>query len=252
MSICAPKPFGSKFLKGGHSYWPLWWYGQRSKLHDMSGHGVDLIPSGAYFDGQGYYFDGVDDCLTDAGSRKIISEPTTGTWSSVYLTESEVPIEGTVRGTGTEFWLATNRNIWLTGKIVLRPESCPNLEVFKSYWNHFSSFEARGFKTLEDIHCGSSYSISHLDVGGSTSITKLICKQNLLTSLDVSTLTSLSFLWCYTNSLDQAAVDRVLCDVASHDIENGELKIYDNTAPSATGIACKDNLVARGWTVVTD
>ena len=94
MSICAPKPFGSKFLKGGYSYWPLWWYGQKSKLHDMSGHGVDLTPSGAYFDGQGYYFDGSDDYMLDTYGRKIIGGTTEGSWSSVYLTNGEVPAEG--------------------------------------------------------------------------------------------------------------------------------------------------------------
>ena len=56
MPICAPNPFGccggSRLLKGGYSYWPLWWYGQRDELPDMSGHGVTLYPSDAYFDGQ--------------------------------------------------------------------------------------------------------------------------------------------------------------------------------------------------------
>jgi len=62
----------------------------------------------------------------------------------------------------------------------------------------------------------------------------------------------LSKLYCQNNSMDQDMVDTVLCDMDSHGTSGGILRIYGNAAPSATGVACRDNLVARGWSVSTD
>jgi len=68
----------------------------------------------------------------------------------------------------------------------------------------------------------------------------------------VSALTELSRLDCHNNSMNQDMVDTVLCDMDSHGTSNGTLNISGNEAPSPTGVACKDNLVARGWSVTTD
>jgi len=295
MSICAPKPFGSKFLKGGYSYWPLWWYGQKSKLHDMSGHGVDLTPSGAYFDGQGYYFDGSDDYLIDVYGRKILENGTEGSWHSVYLTEGAVPVEGSIRGTGTKIYFNKSGVApKITGKIVLRPESCPNLTFFwcmknslstlkvdgltyltylHFYSNNISTIDVSTLSSLEFMNC-SQNPLPTLDISGATSLEELHCYEcpqltafsvplqvplellwcfsNNMSNLDVSGVTSLTYLRCENNSMDQDMVDTVLCDMDSHGTSNGILKIFGNAAPSATGVACKDNLVSRGWTVATD
>ena len=252
MSICAPKPFGSKFLKGGYSYWPLWWYGQKDKLHDMSGHGVTLYPSGAYFNGQGYYFDGVDDYLIDDYGRKIIYNGSNGVWYSIYLTNDEVPAEGSVRGTGTLLRIAPMFvDPRLTGKIVLHPEHCPNLENFSCQRNHLSFLDVSEVVTLVYLYCRNNH-LSFLDVTRLTSLTTLWCNDNYFSFLDLSTLTLLKSLECHNNSMDQSAVDTVLCDMDSHGTSGGHLTIQGNAAPSATGVACKDNLVARGWSVTTD
>jgi hypothetical protein len=52
--------------------------------------------------------------------------------------------------------------------------------------------------------------------------------------------------------MNQAMVDTVLCDMDGHGTNNGILNISDNAVPSAAGIVCKNNLIARGWTVTTD
>jgi len=65
-------------------------------------------------------------------------------------------------------------------------------------------------------------------------------------------LTLLQKLLCQSNSMNQDMVDTVLCDMDSHGTSGGTLNISGNAAPSATGVACKDNLVARGWSVTTD
>ena len=295
MSICAPKPFGSKFLKGGYSYWPLWWYGQKSKLHDMSGHGVDLTPSGAYFDGQGYYFDGINDYLIDDDGRKVLQDGTEGSWHSIYLTEGTVPAEGSIRGTGTKIYLNTSGAApKITGKIVLRPESCPNLTLLYCFLNSISVVDVGRMTSLTYLRCDSSgvttlnvsgavslvslncrfngnlsildvsaltkltilecrwCNISALDVSALTLLTYLACYHNNISLLDVSAITGLSTLKCYTNPMNQDMVDTILCDMDSHGTSDGYLGIHDTAAPSATGVACKDNLVARGWTVTTD
>jgi hypothetical protein len=52
--------------------------------------------------------------------------------------------------------------------------------------------------------------------------------------------------------MNQAMVDTVLCDMDGHGTNNGTLNISSNAVPSAAGIVCKNNLIARGWTVTTD
>ena len=252
MSICAPKPFGSKFLKGGYSYWPLWWYGQKSKLHDMSGHGVDLTPSGAYFNGQGYYFDGSNDYLADAGGRKVLEDGTAGLWHSVYLTEGTVSAKGSIWGTGTKIYLNTSgASPKITGKIVFRPAYCPNLEVLRCYYNSISILEVKGLPSLYFLACAFN-SISTLDVSNSSSLTFLSCAINSISILDVSDSILIKTLLLQDNSMDQDMVDTVLCDVNNYGTSNGTLNISNNAAPSATGMACKDSLVSRGWDVTTD
>ena len=91
-----------------------------------------------------------------------------------------------------------------------------------------------------------------LDVHALTALTYLQCAGNSISVLDVHALTSLTDLRCYNNSMNQAMVDTVLCDVAAHGTSNGTLNISGNAVPSGTGLACKDTLVSRGWTVTVD
>jgi len=257
MSICAPEPFGSKFLKGGYSYWPLWWYGQKSKLPDMSGHGVTLYPSGAYFDGQGYYFDGSDDYMLDSYGRKIIGDPTKGSWSSVYLTDGEVPAEGNVMGAGTEIWLNTSEaSPKITGKIVLHHKYCPNLKRFGVVANQLSSVNISDIKTLEGFWCYRG-TVSTINVSKLPSLVIISLHTNYIANIDISGSPLIDYFNSRSNSMDQDAVDKVLCDINSFGTSSSGMiyayiAVYDNTAPSAAGIACKNELVSRGWTVTTD
>ena len=203
-SSCCAK---GKFLGDpGYGYWPLWWYGDQDKLNDFAGNCM-LSVSGAYFDGDGYCFDGSNDYLVDAGGRKILQDGTAGTWSSIILTDGEVPPEGSIQGTGTELCL-NNAAVAprITGKITLCSNYCPN-------------------------------------------ITTLRCYGNLISGFDVSTTTSLTGLYLACNSMSQAAVDTILCDVAAYGTSNGTLNVSGNAVPSAAGYVCKDTLVGHGWTV---
>ena len=248
-SSCCMK---GKFLGDrGYSYWPLWWYGDQDKLNDFAGNCM-LSVSGAYFDGVGYYFDGTDDYLLDAVGRKILVDGTQGTWSSIILTDGEVPPEGSIQGTGTELHLNDSGTIpKITGKIILFPNYCPNITYLRCHSNSISVLDVSALTSLTTLYCYSN-SISVLDVSALTSLTTLHCTGNSISVLDVSALTSLTYLDCRYNSMNQAMVDTVLCDMNTHGTSNGTLSISGNAVPSVTGMACKDDLVSRGWTVTTD
>ena len=226
-SSCCMK---GKFLGDrGYSYWPLWWYGDQDKLNDFAGNCM-LSVSGAHFDGAGYCFDGIDDYLIDAGGRKILGDGTQGTWSSIILTDGEVPPEGSIQGTGTKLYLNNTGTVpKITGEIVLYAEYCPN---------------------IIDLRC-SSNCIPTLNVSTLTSLANVYCWNSSIFVLDVSAATALMSLHCHNNSMNQATVDMVLCDMNRHGTSNGTLNISGNAAPGVTGSACKDDLVLRGWTVTT-
>ncbi len=256
MTICARNPFdcrgGSRLLVGGYSYWPLWFYGQRNELPDVSGHGVTLYPSGAYFDGQGYYFDGSDDYLIDTGGRKVLDENTKGSWHSVYLTKGAVPAKGSIWGTGTLLGLnSAGVSPKITGKIVLRHEYCPNLTHLRCYKNDISILDVSAVTSLIYLAVYIN-NISVLDISTLTLLEILDCSYNNISVLDFSTLTKIRMVWVSYNSMNQAMVDTVLCDINSHGTSNGLLRIQRNAAPSAAGIACRDELISRGWDVTTD
>jgi len=219
----------------------------------MSGHGNDLTPHGAYFDGQGYYFVFGDYMLSAAGNHPI-SEYTEGSWHSLYLTDDEVPLRGTAIGTGIK--LAINifgESPLLTGKIALYPEHCPNIIYFNCRYNRFSAVDVSKITTLETFGCHRNYYISTIDVSASTKLNMFTCSENNISTLDVSTLTKLSFLWCFSNSMNESAVDAVLCALAGHSVEDGTLRIEGNAPPSPDGEDCKYILVHDlGWSVTTD
>jgi hypothetical protein len=76
-----------------------------------------------------------------------------------------------------------------------------------------------------------------------------------LSGLGVNLLYS-SWSFIYLRSMliymnySQSIIDKILCDInVAYPTGTGTLDLRYNSSPSATGIACKDNLVARGWTV---
>ena len=203
-SSCCAK---GKFLGDqGANYWPLWWFGDQDSLNDFAGDCM-LSVSGAYFDGDGYYFDGVNDYLIDVDGRKVLSDGTLGTWSSILLTEGEVSPEGSVQGTGTVLYLNTSGTApKITGKVVLHPEYCPNLTHLHFYNNNISVCDVSGLTSLTSLRCDSN-NISVCDVSGLTSLTYFHCGANNISVLDVSALTSLTSLRCYNNNIS-------VCDVS--------------------------------------
>lgn len=77
---------------------------------------------------------------------------------------------------------------------------------------------------------------------------------SLLTTINFPVLTSFpssSYVNLTDNALSEATVDHILAKLAATTAINGTLNIYGgtNAVPSAAGLASKNILVGRGWTV---
>ena len=263
-----------RICKGGVDNYPLWWYGQSNRLQNFGDRTNFLTPHGAVFQENGYYFNSANaDYLEDIYGRHLISDGTNGLWSQLYLTDSAVLPCGSIIGTGDRLYLTTDVIPYITGKVVLYPEFCPNLKHFKCRVNKVSVFDVSRILLLTYLNCYNN-NISVLDVSKLINIETLICSNNLITTLDVLNLINLASLSCHdlllsnldvsnnskitellcnNNLMDQAAVDKVLCDANAWNTSGGTLDISGNTAPSSTGTDCKNDMVNnRGWTVTTD
>ena len=243
--VCGP------FHNAGKINYPLWWYGQQGILYNFAG--GSATPSGCVFKDHGYWFDGNDDYLMDEQGRKILREDTLGLWSSINLDCNNPPLCGSVTGSGTKLYLNQGNVLApkMSGSLILCSQCCPNIEVLVCVNNSFSILDVSTLTSLTNLQCYNN-SISILDVSTLTSLTYLHCAGNSISVLDVSALTLLATLGLQSNSMNQAVVDTVLCDVDNYGTNGGTLNISGNAVPSAAGIACKNSLIGRGWTVTTD
>jgi Leucine-rich repeat (LRR) protein len=227
-------------------YFVWWWH----NLYEF-GDGDRCIPYGCVFSSDGCTFTG-GNYVDDLHGRHLLSSGTLGKWSHVYLTEGTVPFFGSVAGAGTKLYLnIVGTTPKITGKIILYPEYCPSVTHLNCQENLIDTLDIGALLSLTSLLCRNN-SISVLDVSALTALTTLNCRNNSISVLDVSALTSLVSLDLRSNSFDQAMVDTILCDVDGWGTNSGALDISGNVAPSAAGITCKNNLIARGWTVTTD
>ena len=262
-----------KIYKGGVDNYPLWWYGQSNRLQNFGDRTNYLIPHGAVFNGNGYYFNGTTDYMEDIYGRHLIKEGTNGLWSQLYLTNSVVPPCGSAVGAGDKLYCPSTASPKITGKFILYPNYCPNLSVLDThnnqisvfnvshltkltllapYANLLSSLDVALLTSLAYLHFAYNQ-ISAIDISNLIELTYMKCHENQLAALDVSNNSKIATLDCHSNQMGQSAVDKVLCDANNWNTSNGTLDISGNTAPSQTGIDAKNDMVNnRGWTVTTD
>ena len=262
-----------KIYKGGVDNYPLWWYGQSNRLQNFGDRPNFLIPHGAVFQGNGYYFNSANsDYMEDIYGRHLIKEGTNGLWSRLYLTNSAVPPCGSAVGTGDKLYLANDQDPKIAGKIILYSRGCPNLSTIECKENLISELNVSQIINLKVLWCysnqlaaiditqlkkmkmfGCNYNqITKLDVSQSTKLEWLYCHYNQIPALDVSQNSLITILQCNNNLMGQSAVDKVLVDANNWGTSDGTLDISGNTAPSQTGIDAKNDLVNRNWTVTTD
>ncbi len=96
--------------------------------------------------------------------------------------------------------------------------------------------------------------LTALDVSGLTALTVLYCYSNSLTTLDVSGLTALFWLLTFSNAFLQASVDAILSSLDAAGYSGGILDLSggSNAAPSAAGLVHESNLIAKSWQVTTN
>lgn len=91
-----------------------------------------------------------------------------------------------------------------------------------------------------------------LDISTNTLLTTLYCPGNNLTSLDVSTNTLLTTLYCGANAL--VDVDSIFIALDGFGLSGGTINCSGgtNAAPTGASTAARANLLARGWTLITN
>lgn len=110
-----------------------------------------------------------------------------------------------------------------------------------------------GIASVQTIDCDGCPGLTSLDVSGCIGLLKLFSYSCSLTSLNVTGCSSLVDIDTSFNSLNQAAVDTVLCQTDVNGAINGVLNISNNSVPSAAGLLCSANLdPGKGWTVTHD
>jgi Leucine-rich repeat (LRR) protein len=93
--------------------------------------------------------------------------------------------------------------------------------------------------------------LTSIDLTGSTGISSLGLAGNSLTSIDLTGLVNLYSLDFENSNLSQESVDYILTFLANGSVSGGSVNLSGGTSapPSATGLAAKTTLEARGWSV---
>lgn len=92
--------------------------------------------------------------------------------------------------------------------------------------------------------------LTAIDTSNNIKLTSIWGYTNLLTDVDLATNVNLLLIYFYSNSLGSAVLDKIVNDLASHGLPNGDLRIVDNAGPltydSYDGYYA---LVDNGWDV---
>ena len=66
--------------------------------------------------------------------------------------------------------------------------------------------------------------------------------------------TNMKFLFLHNNALDQTSVNNILIKLNDNGLTNGQVNLGGgtNAAPTGLGLAAKNALIAKGWTVITN
>lgn len=107
---------------------------------------------------------------------------------------------------------------------------------------------------VRTIVCNNN-SLMSLDVSSNTVLTYLACNNNILTSLNISSNTTLRSLFCQSNSLDSNTINAHLKSLVHTSISGGFYLAMAQSltaTPTGAGVQDKATLIANGWTVITD
>lgn len=108
--------------------------------------------------------------------------------------------------------------------------------------------------TLTSLDCKGN-ALSALDISNNANLVTLACNNNGLTMLNIAQNTVLKSLAAYSNKFTSDVVNNILASLVSNAKTNGTLDInYQEISapPTGQGLADKQTLIDRGWTVTTD
>ncbi len=131
-----------------------------------------------------------------------------------------------------------------------------NLISLDVYGSALIRLELWRLPKLNGCYASDSSTIIDVDAHGNTSITELnvyFCAS--LVSVNLQGCTNMRYLYLMGCALSQIMIDQVLTDMVAGGVTNGYLDMSSgtNAAPSnPDGIALKNTLISRGWTVTTN
>lgn len=108
--------------------------------------------------------------------------------------------------------------------------------------------------TLTSLDCKGN-ALSALDISNNANLVTLACNNNGLTMLNIAQNTALKYLAAYSNKFTSDVVNNILAALVSNAKTDGTLDInYQEISapPTGQGLADKQTLIDRGWTVTTD
>lgn len=108
--------------------------------------------------------------------------------------------------------------------------------------------------TLTSLDCKGN-ALSDLDISNNANLVTLACNNNGLTMLNIAQNTALKYLAAYSNKFTSDVVNNILAALVSNAKTDGTLDInYQEISapPTGQGLADKQTLIDRGWTVTTD
>ena len=131
-----------------------------------------------------------------------------------------------------------------------------NLNYLGIYNSGFQGLELWRLPNLYGCYAGDNYNLIAVDAHGNTSLSDLdvyYCQS--LNSINLLGCTNFHYLYAYGCALPQEAVDQLLADLVANGTTGGYIEMSggSNAAPSdPDGIALKNILISRGWTIYTN
>ncbi len=131
-----------------------------------------------------------------------------------------------------------------------------NLVYLDIYGCLFEKLELWQLPKLSGCYASDNNNLIDIDAHDNTTLDNLdayYCSS--LALINLRGCTSLRYIYLYGCALPQAMIDQVLADLVLNGMTDGLLDISngDNAAPSnQTGVALKNTLISRGWTVTTN
>lgn len=125
------------------------------------------------------------------------------------------------------------------------------LTELQAWSNDITSIDVTNNTLLTLLYLFSN-DLTSIDVSNNTLLTALYLQSNDLTDLDISANTLLTNLRCQNNDLDNLVNSQILIDLDSHGLSNGYFQstIFGGGSLTAAGTTAKNNLLAKGWTIV--